>query len=414
MHVVFVHGIGVRPVELATTLRAVAGRLGDAPLNLSSDRMTGVDWGAPYGARLNCAGTSIPGFTSSGGSPPLPDWTIYLWEQLKRDPHYEFNILNSVRRVQLLEPSLSLESSEGAVLFNSMIAVARATHDEDTAIGAVLRQHCIAESFAESIEAVQSDEDVRLILCHASGPLTPYRDALARMLLATALGVYETKQGAPSQLQLSRSARLAVEELVASSLAPDEMGPIADIVKDSIVALAKRLGTNYLMSRRGSLSEHAVRILGDLLVYQVRGNLIRRHVLQSIAEVKDDVVLIGHSLGGTAAVELLLEGLAPRVVALITVGSQAGFFYEINALSASPFRAVLPENRLPPSFPPWLNAFDDADLLSYLASPIFGTRVKDVRIDSGLAFPDSHSAYWFNDHFWAALLEFVGQCRHRH
>ena len=43
--------------------------------------------------------------------------------------------------------------------------------------------------------------------------------------------------------------------------------------------------------------------------------------------------MIAHSLGGIACVELFIEQkLSKKVDALVTVGSQAPFFYEIEAL----------------------------------------------------------------------------------
>ena len=66
--------------------------------------------------------------------------------------------------------------------------------------------------------------------------------------------------------------------------------------------------------------------------------------------------------------------------------------------------------RLPPSFPLWLNLYDPNDFLSYVAEPVFQTAgICDVRIDSGQPFPEAHGAYWTNDATWRAIRAFVVQ-----
>ena len=73
-----------------------------------------------------------------------------------------------------------------------------------------------------------------------------------------------------------------------------------------------------------------------------------------------------HSLGGVACVDLLVEAALPQVELLVTVGSQAPFFYEIDALQSLRFGVPLPEH-----FPRWLNVYDLRDFLSYVAAGVF-------------------------------------------
>jgi surfactin synthase thioesterase subunit len=75
-------------------------------------------------------------------------------------------------------------------------------------------------------------------------------------------------------------------------------------------------------------------------------------------------VLLGHSLGGVACVDLLIdpeEKERKQVKMLATVGSQAPYFYEINALSLLEYDE---KTELPKYFPWWLNIYDRADFLS--------------------------------------------------
>jgi hypothetical protein len=86
------------------------------------------------------------------------------------------------------------------------------------------------------------------------------------------------------------------------------------------------------------------------------------------------------------------------VALLVTVGSQAPFFYEVDALSSLQFGEPLP-----PHFPRWLNIYDLSDILSYEGKRIFPGRVDDVVVSSGQPFPRSHLAYWDNAATWDAV-----------
>jgi hypothetical protein len=85
---------------------------------------------------------------------------------------------------------------------------------------------------------------------------------------------------------------------------------------------------------------------------------------------------------------------------LVTVGSQAPFLYEINALQSLAYGEALPAH-----FPKWLNFYDLRDFLSYKGGKIFPGRVKDVAVDNRQPFPVSHSAYWENDAVWRTIKE---------
>jgi pimeloyl-ACP methyl ester carboxylesterase len=140
--------------------------------------------------------------------------------------------------------------------------------------------------------------------------------------------------------------------------------------------------------------------VGDVLLYQSRGESIRRRIRESMPE-KGPVVLLGHSLGGVACVDLLVQAELPQVELLITVGSQAPFFYEMDALPSLQFGHPLPHH-----FPRWLNVYDPRDFLSYVASPVFTASargISDVRVDNRQPFARAHSAYWANPQTWDAI-----------
>jgi pimeloyl-ACP methyl ester carboxylesterase len=117
---------------------------------------------------------------------------------------------------------------------------------------------------------------------------------------------------------------------------------------------------------------------------------------------KPPVILLAHSLGGVACVELMASPDAPSEVrGLITLGSQVPLIHEFGALSS------LKEGLdLPLSFPRWLNFYDRNDFLSYVAGRVF-SRVRDVEVKSGLSFPKSHGGYFGCDDTWLEIKSFL-------
>ena len=91
-----------------------------------------------------------------------------------------------------------------------------------------------------------------------------------------------------------------------------------------------------------------------------------------------------------------------KVELLITVGSQAPYFYEVNALQSLEFNSDR-NQRLPKGFPEWLNIYDLQDFLSYIGGNIFPS-VQDILVDNQQPFPQSHSAYWSNKATWKGIL----------
>jgi hypothetical protein len=179
---------------------------------------------------------------------------------------------------------------------------------------------------------------------------------------------------------------------------------VRDSIKEFFVKALLNAGTRGGKAHRGPFSERHGIFAGDILLYQARGAGIRAYIAKRIADAKDDVYLLAHSLGGVACFDLLAMPKAPaRVRGLITVGSQAPLFAEFGALvSLEP--GVM---NLPPRFPKWLNILDENDFLSYLSKPVFGEKAIDHPVNSGQPFPLSHGAYWSNPETWQAIADFV-------
>jgi hypothetical protein len=156
-----------------------------------------------------------------------------------------------------------------------------------------------------------------------------------------------------------------------------------------------------LPRKRHSFSASYSPFIGDIILYMARGKDIREFLQLKIAELKPPVYLLAHNLGGVACVDLLALRDAPDVKALITAGSPAPLFYELDALAS-----LKKSDPLPPGFPPWLNLYDPNDLLGYMAHRLF-PQVRDVQIRSGELMPAANNAYWVQDASWKAIRQFI-------
>jgi hypothetical protein len=164
--------------------------------------------------------------------------------------------------------------------------------------------------------------------------------------------------------------------------------------------LFERAATRVLRRHRNEFTDSAVLPMGDILLYQSRGAEVREFIRDKVIKATPPVTIVAHSLGGIACFDLLALPDPPAVARFVTIGSQSPFFYEIGALVS-----LRPPQGLPSGFPPWLNMYDRNDFLSYVAERLF-TGVKDHEVESGQAFPESHSAYFGSDEVWAAIREF--------
>jgi hypothetical protein len=173
-------------------------------------------------------------------------------------------------------------------------------------------------------------------------------------------------------------------------------------------------GTPLVRKKKGKVADGAALFAGDILLYQARGKDIRGEIrkrVEAAAAKNPPVVLLGHSLGGIACVDLLASERLLEVPLLVTVGSQAPFLYEINALWSLEFGDPLPDHFVDR----WVNVYDPSDFLSYLTEGVFTAETKarttfrDVKVDNGLRFPESHSGYWENRATWGPIAEEIAR-----
>jgi hypothetical protein len=162
--------------------------------------------------------------------------------------------------------------------------------------------------------------------------------------------------------------------------------------------------TNYLSKKQYTIADAIHTFVGDVLLYQGCGAQIREFIYRRIceeAEIAGPIVILAHSLGGIASVDLLASGdFRDLVHLLVTIGSQTPVLYEMGAL-----QSLAPGQGLPADFPPWINIYDRADFLSYAAAGVFGSDyVTDMEINSRQPLWHAHGAYWENPRVWEVIL----------
>lgn len=186
-------------------------------------------------------------------------------------------------------------------------------------------------------------------------------------------------------------------------------------LKSGATSLVNRIrnrgGRLVLANSRQSLHAHVARFIGDVFSYlrDGAGRAQIRQVLQAeIAEAVssgDEIVLMGHSMGGVILVDCLGDaqfrkdaGLTGErtVKALVTVGAQPGLFQELGLLSS-------PGGNGLPCVAHWLNIYDELDVLSFRAAPLFGPDVRDMLFSSRTGLLDAHTAYFTRIQFYERL-----------
>ncbi|MER7709122.1 hypothetical protein ABTX83_00965 [Streptomyces werraensis] len=414
--VLFVHGTGVRKASYDATFARFSAGLGAVRPRAEAARCY---WGDAHGARLNAGGVSVPAGESDRGpgvavepseAVDAAEADAALWGLLERDPLFELRLAGAEgafagpggQASNPVSPPLSLPpgaTSRGEELLDVAalsaddpdVADAASAAGLDAVLAGALDAVLNAEVLAEALEA----EPEALGDPWTDGDL---RIALARAVVAQALRAADERlEGTWACDGDHRDALVAA--LVAALGGSDRSAGAA--VGRFGLNVALRLGaTRPLERRRSALTEASAPAAGDVLRYLARGEALRGFLAEAVHAVGGPVVLVAHSLGGIACVELLASLRLPAVELLVTVGSQAPLLYELDALPLLPFGRGLPA-----SFPRWVNVYDRRDLLGHVGAGVFPGRVEDRVVDNRTAFPRAHSAYFGNRAFYSVLDE---------
>lgn len=394
--VVFVHGINVRHADFQQTCCVVTFQMGRY---LPGSELLPCEWGDDFGANLHCQGRSIPTYdTTKDAVSVLPEIeTATLWETLYQDPLFEVRLLGNVQaNHDAIPPPFALAAADDWLDLLDEVERSVPVIDRATTTALLPYLHSSVAMLRSSDEL--ADALKRFEESSAELPSVAARAITAEMMRMAAAAYRPTIQGADRDALV-----IAIEDVLGGTA----KGVISWVTKP-LLGLAKNLSNRYVRRNRRSLSDLAGPIIGDLIVYQGRGAPIRARFAEILTRATEPVIVIAHSLGGVAVVDtLLLEPhLRSRVRHLVTVGSQAGFFYEINGLIGMPYAE---HASLPSDFPSWLNFYDKADMLSYLVAPVLGDKATDVEVSSDQPFPQSHSAYWTSAPLWQDIASAVGR-----
>lgn len=367
----FVHGTSVRKEDYNQTIFVI-----EKQLKSMGHTVLPCIWGDNFGIPESGWGRSIPGFADDNPPPPDPD--AALWILLFQDPFF---------RLRELIPADQSWSAFGGdpgdplwQYFQNLVAPPE--------LLAIIEDRGLTPYWQKNLAALKSNNDLQTIL--KALPVQPGEIAedLARAVIASFL-LTAMEAGAPA---LAAPAREEMVTLLAGDLGLEKgffSRPISFLVR----------------SLRNPTMKIFMKYAADVLLYQSRGEAIRTVVRNAIVNATGPVIVLAHSLGGVAAVDVLAaEDLRPKVTHLITAGSQAPFLYDANAL-----HSLTQVKALPQHFPAkWLNIYDQSDLLSFLAEPAFSpARVTDFHNDTRLAPLAAHSAYWDSPEVWKRIEKFI-------
>ncbi|MEV0695260.1 hypothetical protein [Streptomyces sp. NPDC050388] len=327
--VLFVHGTGVREKSYNKTLATVHAELERLHPGV---QMRGCFWGREHGASLALDGASIPRYAQSqGGVPEDEDSEVAVWGVLYNDPWYELRLLG------LRPPATSGMSRTESPAQRFLSQVTHYTPSADTV--AVFSMHGLADDLSEALYAVLPAPEVADAAVSVDEGGYEHRHAVARALVAATLASADAR-GADAVSGGVRDALLAAVSADLYTQGRSLKGKLGKLA----AAPALHAFSWRSRHRRGAWSDGVLPALGDILRYQARGRRMRDYIRRTIENTPgDSLTVIAHSLGGVACVDLLTEQKVERVDRLITVGSQAPFFYEIGALVALEHPERLPE-----------------------------------------------------------------------
>jgi hypothetical protein len=382
--ILFVHGTGVREPSFSVTLETIKTKI---ERHLPGTAINGCYWG-DAGAKLNLDGASIPDYASSRTD--TIDSELALWHLLDEDPLFELRLLaDTTTPLEEIPPGSASQGSKLGIHLDAFTFEPEFRRQ----LGAFGYDNIWWQAFLDV-----RDEDV----CHRAiensyeaGGRVEY--CIARAVAALG-AIYANEIGLPALTAQQRDMLIAA---LLTNLRPTQHRGVIAWGTSALSNLALRIVTRRLIDRKRSLMNISSSGGGDILLYQGRGQHIRSVVRAAVRAQTEPVVLLAHSLGGVVCVDILWQDPTLPVRKLITVGSQSPYFYEIGALQGGSLEMALPSD-----FPPWLNIYDQNDLLSFVGSDIFGDRIVDYRVGSGQPFPYAHSAYWNNDDVWTSIADF--------
>ncbi|MEU8823417.1 hypothetical protein [Streptomyces sp. NPDC048636] len=405
--VVFVHGTGVRATSYDKSLSGVESGLARVRPDV---RVVRCFWGEDHGASLGLDGASIPVRTTHRGVPdggvPDEDDPLALWALLEAEPLaelWEFTETAAGDGGDMGFAPGRVDPWETVADKVRGLTLAGVADGGRTGLRQLVAD--LAPGLDEAAERV-ADEISRAL--GGAPPADGVEVIAARAVYALALRSAETVRDIDELLPVDGADRDTVVGALADQLGGADRG---GIVSRAARGVGGRMLNSYLSPLsslaqvfRGGITKGSVPAGGDILRYQARGAGVRAAIAAAVREAAGSgggpVVLLAHSLGGIACVDLLADaaGPPPGVELLVTVGSQAPFLYELDALTS--LRRGEP---LPGGFPRWINVYDEHDLLGFVGAKVFPGRVTDLRVTTRQPFPRAHTSYFAHPRLYDLL-----------
>jgi hypothetical protein len=382
--IVYVHGASDRAAQVADHVARIEQQL--APAGMAF-HVIPSRWGEAAGADLSRVELALPAVEVRaqarvpGMRPP------------GMQPMHELEHLAAMAAAsQLSSDAAAAPRQADALLEVCRTQVGRPGESIQLADGSVERLAAACRNAANSVA-----RSAEYAAARSSGvPEERLIDAVGRAVVATAAAAAASPVEVASRLEV----RIA-EAVLGAAVAAIFVGYLGiDLGPD-----LKRWATDVLIPHRARLLREAGLGPADVILYQRNPDAIRGNVIATLAEALQrggPVVALGNSLGGVILVDALAQPMAPRPDLLVTVGSQAPLLATFGALhplggpgSASPFQ-------------PWLNIFDQRDLLGFVAGRVWPDQrgITDTEVDLGVGFPDSHGAtYLSNPQVFRAIRE---------
>jgi hypothetical protein len=399
--VVFVHGTSVRYDGYAKTFAVLQHRLSDRRPDL---QLVPCAWGNLLGSPPLDDLSLVPSnrWDGAGAAEPAGEPEAHLTQA--RQMVLDLEPFHELRALALLWS----ERSTPGNLFWGQSAVSRfqaavQAMSTDPDLCETLRAAGVAVAFAEVLSAIASSDVVQDCLAgirDVDGPdWAQFADCFTHAVLAETFRV----AAPPSPQQFSLEFRNALAVRMLDLLRARQLGLPRKIAGRAGGLLVGGLG-KLVQHWRGPFSMSVQPFVGDIFRYLAFGEALRRYIADTVTRARPPVVLVGHSLGGIACLDLLARQPQVPVAHLVTVGSQGSQLYRMGALPGLPDGAALPAD-----FPAWTNVYSPHDLLSYLAAPLFGRHVvTDVEIRGARMMPAAHSSYFEQDAFYRLLTELIG------
>jgi hypothetical protein len=390
----FIHGTGTRRPAYNQAVSAATKQI---QKHLPEFEIKECYWGEPHGSKQ--WSDSLPNGPTNEQIEEAKQ--VVLWQHLTEDPYFQLRIVEA----NPAPPAPSIVAPPGSVIWQKLENLAL---DE---VGlSMIEKNNLGNFWAHALDVLLTETAPgtnnlrwKKAVRETREPATDVRRAIAYYLIAATMNNAREMWVLP----LADEERSKLFDSVVDALGGVGKG-IGSLFAGLLVGSAMVLANPLIRADREDFSTMTGPAAGDILLYQARGEGIRNYIEEAIlreSEKSGPVVIVAHSLGGIATVDLLItKNLWPHVKALVTVGSQAAYLYEIGALWSRERGQPLPEH-----FPEgrWLNIFNRWDFLSYPAERVFPHHARDHEVSGLLPFPASHSAYWKNPDTWTAIRRFV-------